>query len=158
VKYCNFSKIILIGTPWEANTRSQLHFVKLRAHDYVHKCSPLVSVTSSPLCKLYSYHRSQMLIIIGYTFLECTSSHRNILRTTILTYKFYPSMFQPKLYEFTCGVIPTICTVNTFEFLQLPPWKWPNEWPKHVGDRYVIKLHSQIKCIFCLFDKFYISN
>ena len=109
MKYCNFSKIILIITPWEANIRYQLHFTKLKAHYSVHKSSPLASVTSGPLCKLY--HRSPMLIIIGYKFHECTSPHRTILQTTILTSNiFYSSMLQPKLYDFTCVVIPTIYT------------------------------------------------
>jgi len=87
VKYCNFSKIILIGTPWEANTHPyQLHFVKLKAHYSVHNSSPLVTVTSGPLGKLY--HRPPVLIKMGYTFLERISPHRTILQTTILT-SFY---------------------------------------------------------------------
>jgi hypothetical protein len=29
-----------------------------------------------------------------------------------------------------------------FLFFDFPPWRWPNEWRKHVCGRYVINLHS----------------
>jgi len=28
-----------------------------------------------------------------------------------------------------------------FVFLFSPPWRWPHECPKHVGDHYAVKLH-----------------
>jgi len=134
VKYCNFSKIILIGTPWEANTHPyQLHFVKLKAHYSVHNSSPLVTVTSGPLGKLY--HRPPVLIKMGYTFLERISPHRTILQTTILT-SFYQN-YTALPVEWSRQYL------NIFAFLHLPLRRWTNEWPKHVGDRYVIQLLSQ---------------
>jgi hypothetical protein len=136
VKYSKVSKIILIGTPWESNTHHyQLHFFKLKVYYSVHKSSPLVSVTSGSLCKLY--HRSPVLIIFGCTFLERTSisTRRTIHQTTILTYfnQNYTTLPMEWYRQYT----------NIFAFLHLPLWRWPNEWPKHVGDRYVIKLRSQ---------------
>ena len=34
-------------------------------------------------------------------------------------------------------------------FLSSPPWGWPREWQKHVGDHYAIKLHAwnQSPCV-----------
>jgi hypothetical protein len=33
-------------------------------------------------------------------------------------------------------------TINIFLFLHILHWRWPYEWPKHVGGHYVVTLHS----------------
>ena len=33
-------------------------------------------------------------------------------------------------------------------FLLSPPWRWPHEWSKYVGDQYAIKLHPQYRRAF----------
>jgi hypothetical protein len=33
-------------------------------------------------------------------------------------------------------------------FWFLPPWRWPHEWPKHVGDYYVINLYLYTQVYF----------
>jgi len=38
-------------------------------------------------------------------------------------------------------------------FLFTPPWRWPQEWPKHVCDYSVIKLHSYIEVRLLVFPK-----
>jgi len=49
-------------------------------------------------------------------------------------------------------------TINIFVFLQLPPWRWPRDWPKHVGGHYIIKLHHKTKVHLLVFNKFYIRS
>jgi hypothetical protein len=40
--------------------------------------------------------------------------------------------------------------IIVIEFLSLPPRRWAQGWPKHVGGYYVIKLHSytQVPLLF----------
>jgi hypothetical protein len=39
-------------------------------------------------------------------------------------------------------------TLIIFISLLSPPCRWPHDWPKHVGDRYAIKLHPQHQSAF----------
>ena len=63
----------------------------------------------------------------------------------------------PYFYHLTWILIKTIWfwtvgwsphTINVFVSLQLPPWRWPYEWPKLAGCHYEIKLRSLYQSAF----------
>jgi len=44
-----------------------------------------------------------------------------------------------------------------FVFLLSPPWGWRHEWPKYIGDYYIIKLHSYIQVRLLVYLKTILS-
>ena len=117
------------------------------------------SVPSRPLCNLY-HHPSIRIISLRRTVHHSTKPYyiqpfltSNILYITVL----------PLNRHFNHNHMRLIVqwfryTINIFVFLQLPPWRWPRDWPKHVGGHYIIKLHHKTKVHLLVFNKLHIRS
>jgi len=113
--------------------------------------------TLTQIIHIYIYiYKFIYSIVIHHTYLLYTSFDRTIFKTNFLnSYILCPSIFcystmnfNQKLYWFL-NVEWFRHLIIVFVFLFSSPWRWPHEWPKHVGAfvRRFIKFYA---CDYCM--------